>query len=77
MCRKYATEPDSEIESVVYEPPSPEFPHLVVILTPNGVDVQTAADRTEARTIMRSIEQVLEDESAFALAAVVAFNPAI
>jgi hypothetical protein len=47
-----------KIESVIYEPPSPEFPHLVVTLTPNGVDVQTAADRTEARTIMRSIKQV-------------------
>src|SRR4029077_14626933 len=43
-----------KIESVIYEPPSPEFPHLVVTLTPNGVDVQTASDRTEARTIMRS-----------------------
>ena len=41
-----------KIELVIYEPPSPEFPHLVVALTPNGVDVQTAADRTEARTII-------------------------
>ncbi len=41
-----------KVESAIYEPPRPEFPHLVVTLTPNGVNVQTAADRTEARTIL-------------------------
>ncbi len=39
-------------ESAIYEPPRPDLPHLVVTLTPNGVNVQTAADRTEARTII-------------------------
>ncbi len=39
-------------ESAIYEPPKPEFPYLVVTLTLNGVNVQTAADRTEARTIV-------------------------
>ena len=41
-----------KMESAIYEPPRPEFPHLVVTFTPNGVDVVTAADRTEARTII-------------------------
>ncbi len=41
-----------KVESAIYEPPRPEFPHLVVTLTPNGVNVETAADRTEARTII-------------------------
>jgi hypothetical protein len=39
-------------ESAIYEPPRAEFPHLVVAFTPNDVDVVTAADRTEARTII-------------------------
>ena len=41
-----------KVKSAIYEPPRPEFPHLVVTLTPNGVNVETAADRTEARTII-------------------------
>ncbi len=41
-----------KVESAIYEPPKPEFPHLVVTLTPNGMNVHTAVDRTEARTII-------------------------
>ena len=41
-----------KVQSATYEPPRPEFPHLVVTFTPNGVDVVTAADRTQARTII-------------------------
>jgi hypothetical protein len=41
-----------KVQSAIYEPPRPEFPHLVVTFMPNGVDVVTAADRTQARTII-------------------------
>ena len=41
-----------KMESAIDEPPRPEFPHLVVTFTPDGVNVLTAADRTEARTII-------------------------
>ena len=40
------------VETVIYEPPKPDFPYLVVTLAPSGVDVVTAANRTEARTMV-------------------------
>ena len=41
-----------QVETVIYEPPKPDFPYLVVTLAPSGVDVVTAANRTEARTMV-------------------------
>jgi hypothetical protein len=40
------------VETVIYEPPKPELPYLVVTVAPSGVDVVTAANRTEARTMV-------------------------
>jgi hypothetical protein len=57
-----------KMESAIYEPPRPEFPHLVVTLTPDGVNVLTAADRTEARTIisrltLRKVQKIAKNET--------------
>ena len=41
-----------KVKSAIYEPPRPGFPHLAVTLTPNGVNVVTAANHTEARAII-------------------------
>ena len=57
-----------KIELAIDEPPRPEFPHLVVTFTPDGVNVLTAADRTEARTIisrltLRKVQKKAKNET--------------
>jgi hypothetical protein len=37
--------PTMRMDSVIYEPPRPEFPHLMVTFTPNSVDVVTTPNR--------------------------------
>jgi hypothetical protein len=59
-----------KVESTIYEPPRPDFPHLVVTLTSTGVSVETAADRTEARTIVsrltrRKVQKEAKNETSY------------
>jgi hypothetical protein len=41
-----------QTETVIYEPPKDGLPYLVVMLSPDGVNVLTAKSRTEARTMV-------------------------
>jgi hypothetical protein len=40
------------VETVIYDPPKPDFPYLVVSLAASGLDVVTVATRTEARILV-------------------------
>ena len=42
----------AQAEMVIYEPPHPGLPYLVVTLTPTGVNVVPVKSRTEARVLV-------------------------
>jgi hypothetical protein len=42
----------AQAESVIYEPPHPSLPYLVVTLTPNGVTAIPVKSNTEARVMI-------------------------
>jgi hypothetical protein len=42
----------AQAETVIYEPPHPGLPYLVVTLTPNGVTAIPVKSNTEARVMI-------------------------
>jgi hypothetical protein len=42
----------AQAETVIYEPPHPGLPYLVVTLTPTGVSVVPVKSNTEARVMI-------------------------
>jgi hypothetical protein len=53
----------SEIRGVVYNPPSPEFPPLIVIFKPDG-QVLTAQAAVSATVAQEILEKVMSDAQA-------------
>jgi hypothetical protein len=51
----------AQAETVIYEPPTPSLPYLVVTVTPTGVDVVPVKSRTEAR-VMVSLRKKRRDD---------------
>ena len=42
----------AQAETVIYEPPAPSLPFLVVTITPTGVNAVAVKSRTEARVMV-------------------------
>jgi hypothetical protein len=42
----------AQAETVMYEPPAPSLPYLVVTITPTGVNAVAVKSRTEARVMV-------------------------
>ena len=42
----------AQAETVIYEPPAPSLPYLVVTISPSGVNAVAVKSRTEARVMV-------------------------
>ena len=42
----------AQAETVIYDPPAPNLPYLVVTITPTGVNAVAVKSRTEARVMV-------------------------